>query len=111
LSASVPPLSEALQLYDYFIAFGPHLNLLCVTAQLMMWRETLLKTEQNSMSVNILDARKWPPLNAKKIIAMAMAMVAQLPPELYDKICRHATDSELCSKIVGRKADYVPLKE
>ena len=42
MSACTPPLPEVLQLWDFLFAFGSHLNILCICAQLMMMREELL---------------------------------------------------------------------
>ena len=42
MSACTPPLPEVLQLWDFLFAFGSHLNILCICAQLMMMREDLL---------------------------------------------------------------------
>lgn len=121
LSASVKPFSELLKLLDFFVAFGPHLNVLCVCAQMVSWREELLKSgtgdadgeagaKQNPVT-NKLDSRNWPALNARRIIALAMSMVPLLPADLYSRICLHTTDAEIASKIAGRPAEYVPLKD
>jgi len=42
LCACTPPLPEVLLLWDFLFAYGPHLNLLCIVAQLVLVRETLL---------------------------------------------------------------------
>jgi len=44
LCACTPPLPEVLNLWDFLFAYGPHLNLLCVVAQLVMIKETLLQS-------------------------------------------------------------------
>lgn len=41
-SAGVPPLQEALRLWDFLLAFGMHLNVLCVVAQLHLMKSDLL---------------------------------------------------------------------
>lgn len=41
-SAGTPPLLEALRLWDYLLAFGVHLNILCVVSQLHLIKSELL---------------------------------------------------------------------
>lgn len=42
MCACTPPLPEVLQLWDFLFAYGPHLNILCICAQLLMMKDTLL---------------------------------------------------------------------
>ena len=42
LCACTPPLPEVLLLWDFLFAYGPHLNLLCIVAQLVLIRDSLL---------------------------------------------------------------------
>lgn len=43
-SACTPPLQECIKLWDFLLAFGTHLNVLCVIAQLHLIRRELLDT-------------------------------------------------------------------
>jgi cell cycle arrest protein BUB2 len=40
--ACTPPLPEVLRLWDLFFAFGAHLNIVCIVAQLVLMRDTIL---------------------------------------------------------------------
>ncbi len=40
------PSPRAVQLWDFLLAFGPHLNVLCVVAQVVMMRHKLLATNR-----------------------------------------------------------------
>jgi cell cycle arrest protein BUB2 len=40
--ACTPPLPEVLHLWDFLFAYGPHLNILCIVAQLIRMRDTIL---------------------------------------------------------------------
>ena len=40
--ACTPPLPEVLHLWDFLFAYGPHLNILCIVAQLLLLKDTLL---------------------------------------------------------------------
>lgn len=44
LCACTPPLPEVLRLWDFLFAYGPHLNIVCIVAQLVMMRTDLLKS-------------------------------------------------------------------
>jgi hypothetical protein len=42
LCACTPPLDQVLQLWDFLLAFGVHLNVLCVIAQLLLIRDNVM---------------------------------------------------------------------
>lgn len=42
MCACTPPLPEVLQLWDFLFAYGPHLNILCIVAQLILLRDKIL---------------------------------------------------------------------
>ena len=42
LCACTPPLPEVLALWDFLFAYGPHLNILCIVAQLVLMRDKIL---------------------------------------------------------------------
>lgn len=42
MGAGTPPLSELLILWDFYFAFGVHMNVICTVAQLVLMRDTLL---------------------------------------------------------------------
>lgn len=42
LSACTPPLPEVLRLWDFLFAYGPHLNIVCIAAQLVIHRDELM---------------------------------------------------------------------
>lgn len=42
MCACTPPLPEVMQLWDFLFAYGPHLNVLCICAQLMLMKERLM---------------------------------------------------------------------
>lgn len=46
LCACTPPLDEVLQLWDFLLAFGVHLNVLCVIAQLLLMRESVMESSR-----------------------------------------------------------------
>src|SRR5258705_172706 len=44
LCACTPPLDQVLLLWDFLLAFGVHLNVLCVIAQLLLMREAVMSS-------------------------------------------------------------------
>lgn len=46
MCACTPPLPEVLHLWDFLFAYGPHLNILCIIAQLLKMRDLLLGSER-----------------------------------------------------------------
>jgi hypothetical protein len=46
LCACTPPLDQVLQLWDFLLAFGVHLNVLCVIAQLFLMRDEVMKSSR-----------------------------------------------------------------
>jgi hypothetical protein len=46
LCACTPPLEQVLKLWDFLLAYGVHLNILCVIAQLILIRDQLLEAQR-----------------------------------------------------------------
>lgn len=42
LCACTPPLDQVLKLWDFLLAYGVHLNVLCVIAQLLLMRDEVM---------------------------------------------------------------------
>ncbi|KAI6046059.1 bub2 protein [Pisolithus marmoratus] len=84
LCACTPPLDQVLQLWDFLLAFGVHLNVLCVIAQLLLMRDEVMNS---SSPMKLL--RTFPPLEATPVIGIAVTLVRDLPTELYDELVRH----------------------
>ncbi|KAJ5601159.1 hypothetical protein N7510_010693 [Penicillium lagena] len=85
LCASTPPLPEVLHLWDFLFAYGPHLNILCIVAQLIRMRDTLLESPSPNKIL-----RSFPPLDAKEIIALTVLLVQKIPEDLYAEMVSHA---------------------
>jgi cell cycle arrest protein BUB2 len=46
MCACTPPLPEVLQLWDFLFAYGMHLNILCIVAQLVLIRDQILGADR-----------------------------------------------------------------
>ncbi|KAI9257338.1 rab-GTPase-TBC domain-containing protein [Phascolomyces articulosus] len=89
-SACTPPVTEVLRLWDIMFAFGFHLNILYIVAQLQLARNDIF----NSPSpMKIL--RKLPPLKAHAIIELAVTSCKELPSKLYENLVRHLYDERV----------------
>lgn len=82
MCACTPPLPEVLQLWDFLFAYGPHLNLLCIVAQLVLMRDQLL----NSPS----PKPDFKPLRARKVIDLTVNFARKIPENLYREMLAHA---------------------
>ncbi|KAI2602011.1 TBC-domain-containing protein [Hypoxylon sp. NC1633] len=85
LCACTPPLPEVLKHWDFLFAYGPHLNILCIVAQLIMMRNELL----TSLNPNKL-LRSFPALRAEQIKRTALAIINMIPDDVYGEIVKHA---------------------
>lgn len=86
LATCTPPLEEVLRLWDFYFAFGIHMNVVCTVAQLVLMRDELLA---HSSPGSLL--RNLPPIHAESIITMAIQLVRQLPAKIYDLLTVHPT--------------------
>ncbi|OXV09503.1 hypothetical protein Egran_02740 [Elaphomyces granulatus] len=84
LCACTPPLPEVLHLWDFLFAYGPHLNILCIVAQLIRMRDAILESPSPTKVL-----RSFLPLNAKDIIALTVMLVKMIPIELYEELVDH----------------------
>jgi cell cycle arrest protein BUB2 len=56
LCACTPPLPEVLRLWDFLFAYGAHLNILCIVAQLVILRNSILSSpRQVKHSQNLVE--------------------------------------------------------
>lgn len=88
-SASTPPLPEVLILWDFLIAYGPHMNILCVIGQLILMRDQLMA---HSSPNKLL--RQFPKLDARKCISIAVSMIPTIG-DLYAPLSRHCWDEAM----------------
>ncbi|KAF3911636.1 hypothetical protein AA313_de0201827 [Arthrobotrys entomopaga] len=84
-SACTPPLPEVCILWDFLIAYGPYLNIICVVAQVLMMKDELME-----MASPMKHLRQFPPLRAREVISSVMKLIPQLPESLFQEIVEHA---------------------
>ncbi|KAL7929026.1 TBC domain-containing protein [Trichoderma chlorosporum] len=85
LCACTPPLPEVLRLWDFLFAYGPHLNIVCIVAQLTIMRSQILQ----SQSPNKL-LRSFPQLNADLVKSVTISIIKKIPDDVYEEIATHA---------------------
>lgn len=84
LCACTPPLRQVLQVWDYLLAFGTHLSIQCIVAQLLLIRDELMASNQ---PMKLL--RHFPDLDARSVVGIATTLVRDLDDGLYDDLVRH----------------------
>ncbi|KAG0060592.1 hypothetical protein BGZ90_003965 [Linnemannia elongata] len=94
ICACTPPLDQVMQLWDFLLAWGIHLNIICIIAQLYLIRDELMS---HASPMKLL--RIFPDLDADKVIRETIRMVKLLPDELYDLLVRHPYDPTVAEKI------------
>lgn len=94
LCACTPPLQSVLKLWDFLLAYGTHMNILFVVAQLIINRSALLKSSQ---PMKLL--RNFPPLEETEIIKLSLSFIPELPKNLYDLITRHGFDPNVPNEL------------
>ncbi|PVU90594.1 hypothetical protein BB559_004560 [Furculomyces boomerangus] len=97
LSACSPPLDELLRLWDFFLAFGVHYNIVCIVARVLSMKEMLLTSDRPSELLNNL-----PKLNASSLIKRTMYLYKLLPPNLIDLLKAHTKDVDVAKRILDK---------
>ncbi|KAI9745180.1 MAG: hypothetical protein M1818_001458 [Claussenomyces sp. TS43310] len=85
LCACTPPLPEVLRLWDFLFAYGSHLNILCIVAQLLILRNSILSSPSPTKIL-----RSFPPLQAETIKQLALTLIKKLPDDVYAEMLAHA---------------------
>ncbi|GJJ78861.1 cell cycle arrest protein BUB2 [Entomortierella parvispora] len=94
ICACTPPLDQVMQLWDFLLSWGIHLNIICIIAQLHSIRNELMS---HASPMRLL--RIFPDLDADRIIGETIRMVKLLPDELYDLLVRHPYDPSVVEQI------------
>ncbi|KAJ1929357.1 CDC16 protein [Tieghemiomyces parasiticus] len=83
LSAGTPPLQQVIRLWDFYFAYGVHLNVVCIVAQLIGIRDTLM--------------------SSASLVRKTTKLVSHLPKNLFDSLVYHTYDLETARQF-GNKA-------
>ena len=84
LCACTPPLPEVLKLWDFLFAFGLHLNVICVVAQVILMKQKLYDSPSPGKVL-----RSFPQLDAGQIIKLSLVIVRDLPEDVYAEVVAH----------------------
>ncbi|KAG9244579.1 rab-GTPase-TBC domain-containing protein [Calycina marina] len=85
LCACTPPLPEVLRLWDFLFAYGAHLNILCIVAQLVILRNSILSSPSPTKIL-----RNFPAINAEMVIQLTLSLIKKIPDDVYAEIVVHA---------------------
>ncbi|RKF54412.1 Cell division control protein 16 [Erysiphe neolycopersici] len=83
--ACTPPLPEVLRLWDFLFAYGAHLNILCIVAQLIIIRHSILTSPSPTKIL-----RSIPPLQAELVKEITLSIIRKIPDNIYAEIVAHA---------------------
>lgn len=111
MCSCVPPLDEVLKLWDFLIAFGFHLAVLCTLAQYILIRDKIIASPKYDPHVPLCVSpdlpipsrvsspmkvlQQLPPLRSQLVIALAVRLIKLLPSELYERLVRHPYDERI----------------
>ena len=73
-------------LWDFLFAYGVHLNVLAIVAQLVLMREELLAEKSPGRLL-----RSFPALKGRKVVEMALSFVGKLDERVYGELVTHTT--------------------
>lgn len=107
MCASTPPLTEVVRLWDFILAMGPYVSILCVIAQVLAMRQRILKSDYPK---DILDYRRWPLLRSKYIIAVVMAILPLVPTNMLQHLLEHSSNNDIVEHLTKRK-NYKDYKD
>lgn len=93
LSSCTRPLHQVCKLWDFMFAYGFHMNILFIVAQLVVVRAQIMSSDS---PMNLL--RNFPEFDADDIIRLGVGFVAKLPSKLYDLLVHHTLDFDLVVK-------------
>lgn len=96
LCACTPPLKSLIKLWDFLFAYGTHMNIFFIVAQLIISRSTLLQSSQP-----MKELRNFPPLDETDVIKLSLSFIPEIPKEIYDLIARHGHDERVPGEIAA----------
>jgi len=108
ISGIAPPFTELLRLWDFIFCFGVHVNVLCVAAQIILQRDRILTTTGTKIMSEVLAQRKWPHLDAKRVIDKTMQILPKVRKNsnLWRRILLHTVDQQLSERITNNHRSY-----
>ncbi|AET38914.1 Bub2p Ecym_3428 [Eremothecium cymbalariae DBVPG len=90
LSSCQKPLDQVCKLWDFMFAYGFHMNVLFIVAQLVTMRSEIMNS---GSPMNLL--RQFPEFDADEIIRLGVGFVAKVPQELYELLVNHLRDPNI----------------
>jgi len=81
------PLNEAVILWDFLLAFGVHMNVVCTVARIILLREELMDTKKPFQ--DFIAHTGAPPLDARRVITLTLQLYPLIPAPLLQAITDH----------------------
>lgn len=90
---------ELLKLWDFLLAFGMHLNVIVVVAQIMLIRDDIMAGSRPIFE--LIGERGWPHLDADLLLSMSIQLIRQLPENMYEELTQHPFKAPQAKKKFG----------
>ncbi|KAL6928794.1 hypothetical protein ACO0SA_002123 [Hanseniaspora valbyensis] len=88
LSGNAEPVTEVLKMWDFIIAYGVHLNVLFIVAQLVIVRDTILKINSEEELFNYL--RKMPKIDdGMRVVKLGIGFIDRLGRDFLQELIDH----------------------
>lgn len=88
LSGNAEPVIEVLKMWDFIIAYGVHLNVLFIVAQLVIVRDTILKINSEEELFNYL--RKMPKIDdGMRVVKLGIGFIDRLGRDFLQELIDH----------------------
>ena len=88
--ASLPPLDEIRNLWDFVLLFGTHLNVIFVLGYILTQSEDLMKAGSAHEIQKIFDPRRPRSVHARSLVNVAFKLLPSISSKLYTKLKEHA---------------------
>ncbi|ETO06944.1 cell division control protein, partial [Reticulomyxa filosa] len=99
------PIVEVMRLWDFLFAFGVHMIVPCVAAQVMAMKELILSQPPHLVPARVISQRNWPKLKASEVIAKVMKdilPVLQKDKLIWQQILDHGSKFETANGLLAR---------
>eukprot|EP01102_Stenamoeba_stenopodia_P021976 TRINITY_DN8996_c0_g1_i1.p1 TRINITY_DN8996_c0_g1~~TRINITY_DN8996_c0_g1_i1.p1 ORF type:complete len:453 (+),score=105.56 TRINITY_DN8996_c0_g1_i1:43-1401(+) len=88
------PYNEVIKLWDFFLAYGFHLSVIALVAQVVLLKRQILAEDNNPLQILATARGKFPNIDARKIIDLTLQLLRhpEMSQESYVQIYRHPFD-------------------
>jgi len=93
------PLTEAVKLWDFFSAFGFHMNVICIAAHVLNSKSEIMNLDRDKRIKYLMEL---PPLDAQAIINTSVQICSIITEDLYLDIVRHLLNAKVAMELASK---------